>query len=348
MTAETDRLSRLQSRVEEPLLVSSLVNVRYLTGLASSNAALLVEPDGVRIFTDFRYAERARTIPGVELVQTRRDVYGQLPALLSGRIGFEPGALTYERYATLTDGGLELVPRTGLVEALRAVKEQDELDTIRRAAAVTSEAFARLAEERFVGRTERDLAWRIEQLFHELGGEELAFPVIVAAGANGGSPHAVPGDRVVQPGQTVTVDAACKVGGYCSDCTRTFLTGELTDELRHAYDVVLEALLAGLAAVRVGADGVEVDRTARDIIEGAGFGGLFGHGLGHGLGLDVHEAPWLNVEYPSTLAAGNVVTVEPGVYFPGVGGIRIEDLVIVTDDGAEVLTPFTKEPLTVG
>ena len=343
-----ERIVRLQAQLDEPLLVSNLVNVRYLTGLASSNAALLVSPEGARIFTDFRYAERARAIPDVELVQTRRNIYSHLPELLRGTIAFEPGALTYERYATLTGGGLELVPRKGLVEAMRAVKEKSELETIRRASAATNEAFARIAEEPFVGRRERDIAWRMEQLFHELGGEELAFPVIVAAGPTGGSPHAVPGDRVIEPGQTVTIDAACKVGGYCSDCTRTFLTGDLPDELSHAYDVVLEAQLAGLAAVRPGADGVAVDQVARDIIETAGFGALFGHGLGHGLGLEVHELPYLNAEYPSTLEAGNVVTVEPGVYFPGVGGIRIEDLVIVNDDGAEVLTPFTKEPVTVG
>ena len=344
----TDRIARLQAQLDEPLLVSNLVNVRYLTGLASSNAALLVSPEGAQIFTDFRYAERARTIPGVELVQTRRDIFGQLPELVSGRIAFEPGALTYERYTTLSEGGLDLVPRKGLVEAMRAVKDEDELETIRRAGAATDEAFARIAEEPFVGRRERDVAWQMEQLFHELGGEDLAFPVIVAAGANGGSPHAVPGDRVIEPGQTVTIDAACKIGGYCSDCTRTFLTGNVPDELAHAYDVVLEAQLAGLGAVRAGADGVAVDQVARDIVEAAGFGALFGHGLGHGLGLEVHELPYLNAEYPSTLEAGNVVTVEPGVYFPGVGGIRIEDLVIVTDDGAEVLTPFTKEPVTVG
>jgi Xaa-Pro aminopeptidase len=343
------RLERLQAQVEEPLLVSNLVNVRYLTGLASSNAALLVAPDGTRLYTDFRYAERARTVPGVEFVQTRRDIYSELPTLVEGRIGFEPATLTYARYKTLIDGGLELVPRPGLVETMRAVKEPEEIDTIRRAAAVTSEAFAHLAEEPFVGRRERDLAWRMEQLFHELGGEDLAFPVIVASGPTGGSPHAVPGDRVVGPGETVVVDAACRVGGYCSDCTRTFLTaGDLPDELAHAYDVTLEAQLAGLAAVRPGAEGVAVDAVARDVIEAAGYGGLFGHGLGHGLGLDVHELPFLNVEFPSVLEAGNVVTVEPGIYFPGVGGIRIEDLVVVTEDGAEVLTPFTKERVTVG
>jgi Xaa-Pro aminopeptidase len=231
---------------------------------------------------------------------------------------------------------------------MRAVKETGELDAIRRAAAATDEAFARLAEEPFVGRRERDVAWRMETLLHEAGGEELAFPIIVASGPTGGSPHAVPGDRVIEPGETVTIDAACRIGGYCSDCTRTFLTGELPDELQRAYDVTLEAQLAGLAAVRAGADGVAVDGVARDVIDAAGFGERFGHGLGHGLGLEVHELPYLNVEYPSVLEPGNVVTVEPGIYLPGRGGVRIEDLVIVTDDGAEVLTPYTKEPVTVG
>lgn len=343
------RLERLQAQVEEPLLVSNLVNVRYLTGLASSNAALLVAADGTRLYTDFRYAERARTVRGVEFVQTRRDLYAELPSLVDGPIGFDPATLTYARYQTLADGGLELVPRPGLVEAMRAVKDPGEIDAIRRAAAVTSEAFARLAEEPFVGRRERDVAWRLETLFHELGGEDLAFPVIVASGSTGGSPHAVPGDRVIAPGETVVVDAACRVDGYCSDCTRTFVTaGDVPDELTHAYQVTLEAQLAGLGAVRAGAEGVAVDKVARDVIEAAGFGALFGHGLGHGLGMDVHELPFLNVEYPSVLEAGNVVTVEPGIYFPGLGGIRIEDLVVVTDDGAEVLTPFTKEPVRVG
>jgi Xaa-Pro aminopeptidase len=343
-----ERLTRLQAQVEEPLLVSNLVNVRYLTGLASSNAALLVSPDGTRLFTDFRYAERARALPGVEFVQTRRDIYAELPSLVDGRVGFEPATLTYARYQTLAAGGLELVPRPGLVEAMRAVKDPGEVDAIRRAAAITNEGFARLAEEPFVGRSERDLAWRLESLFHELGGEEAAFPVIVASGPTGGSPHAVPGDRLVERGETVVIDAACKVDGYCSDCTRTFLTGRLPEEVQRAYDSVLAAQLTGLAAVRAGADSGDVDEAARDVIEAAGFGAQFGHGLGHGLGLDVHEQPWLNAEWPSELQAGNVVTVEPGVYLPGLGGVRIEDLVVVTEDGAEVLTPFTKEPVTVG
>jgi Xaa-Pro aminopeptidase len=231
---------------------------------------------------------------------------------------------------------------------MRAVKDEEELDAIRRAAAITNEAYRRFAEEPIVGRTERDLAWRMQLLQHELGGEGEAFDVIVAAGPTGGSPHAVPGERTIEPGQTIVVDAGCRVSGYCSDCTRTFVTGELPAELRQAYDVVKQAQATGLAAVRAGADTAAVDAAARAVVEEAGLGERFGHGLGHGVGLDVHEAPWLNAEWPSVLVAGNVVTVEPGVYLPGLGGVRIEDLVIVTDDGPEVLTPFTKEPVMVG
>ena len=344
----SEGLATLEARVEEPLLVSSLVNVRYLTGLASSNAVLLVAPDGTRLYTDFRYLARAHEVEGVEVVQTRRDIYAELTELLEGRLAFEPKALSYERYAMLTAAGLDLVPRPGLVEAMRAVKDEGEKDAIRRATAVTNEAYARLAGEPFLGRRERDLAWLLTSLLHELGGEDTAFDVIVASGPTGGSPHAVPGDRLVGQNETIVVDAGCRVDGYCSDCTRTFLTGEPPDELTHAYAVVKEAQETGLAAVRAGADSADVDWAARDVVEKAGLGDRFGHGLGHGLGLEVHEAPYLNVEWPATLEAGNVVTIEPGVYLPGVGGIRIEDLVIVTDGGCEVLTSFTKEPVTVG
>jgi Xaa-Pro aminopeptidase len=343
-----ERVDRLRETLEEPLLVSNPTNVRYLCGLSSSNAALLVEPDRVQLFTDFRYAERARAIRDTETIETRRDLCGDLAERLSGRIGFEADALTYARHEVLRAGGIELIARRGLVEKLREVKDGGELAAVRRAGAIASEAFRVLAGEPFVGRSERDIAWRLAQLMHELGAEDVSFSAVVAAGAAGSSPHAVPGDRPIEVGETVIVDAGCKVGGYCSDCTRTFSTGQLPAELERAYAVVLEAQLAGLAAVAPGAEGVAVDRVARTIIEEAGFGEQFGHGLGHGVGLEVHEAPWLNPELQSTLAAGNVVTVEPGVYIEGLGGIRIEDLVIVGDDGLEVLTDFPKELVEVG
>jgi len=343
-----ERFDRLQAALEEPLLVSNPVNVRYLCGLDSSNAALLIEPDRVQLFTDFRYAERARAIRGVEAVQTRRNLYADLAERLSGRVGFEAEWLTYARYETLAAGGLELVPRRGLVERLREVKDSAELAAVRRSAVILNDAFARLSEEPFVGRSERDLVWRMAELMHEGGADDAAFSTVVGSGPTGASPHALPGDRRIEVGETVVVDAGCRVNGYCSDCTRTFATGSLPAELEEAYAVVLRAQLASLEAVVPGADGKSVDSVARSLIEAAGLGDRFGHGLGHGVGLEVHEAPWLNPELgEAPLVSGNVVTVEPGVYLPGLGGVRIEDLVIITDDGPEVLTPFTKELVIV-
>jgi Xaa-Pro aminopeptidase len=338
-----ERLEALRSSIDAPLLVSNLVNVRYLVGFDSSNAALVVEPERVRLFSDFRYAEVARSVEGVDFVETKRSLYAALAEVLEGRLGFEAGDLTYGRWETLSAGGLELVPRRGLVEALRAVKDEAELEAVRRAAALTSEAYVRFAEETFVGRTERDLAWRLDELFHELGADAPAFETIVASGPNSARPHARPGEREIGPGETVVVDSGARLDGYCSDCTRTFATGPLPERLQEAYAVCLEAQLAGLEAVQVGATGVEADAAARRVIDDAGFGEAFGHGLGHGVGLDVHEAPRLARESDDTLVAGNVVTVEPGIYLEGLGGIRIEDLAIVDENGSEVLTGFTKD-----
>jgi Xaa-Pro aminopeptidase len=343
----TSRVDRLGENLEEPLLVTNGVNVRYLVGFASSNAALLVEPDCVRLFSDFRYAEAGRAVEGVEFVETKRSLVVALAELLDGRIGFEADAVSYTSWETLTGGGLDLVPRRGLVEALRAVKDDQELDAIRRAGKITSEAYERFAEESLIGRTERDLAWRLDEFFHELGADAPAFETIVASGPNSAKPHARPSDRTVGAGETVVVDAGAMVDGYCADCTRTFATGSLPDELRSAYTTCLEGQLAGLEAVRAGVTGVEADAAAREKIEAAGLGDKFGHGLGHGVGLEVHEAPRLSRESTDTLAAGNVVTVEPGVYLEGLGGIRIEDLVIVTDGGPEILTSPTKNLVTV-
>jgi Xaa-Pro aminopeptidase len=341
------RVERIRAGLEEPLLVTAPANVRYLSGFVSSNAALLVEPERVRLFTDSRYAEGAKAVEGVEVELMKRDLFANLARVLSGRIGFEASAVTYASWETLSDGAAELVPRRGVVEELRAVKDESELRAVRAAAQITNRVYERLAEEQFVGRTERDLAWRIEQLFHELGAEGLAFPTIVAAGENGARPHTEPGAREIAPGQAVVVDAGCIVDGYCSDCTRTFATGPLPERLARAYEVCLAAQVEAVAGVRAGERGEDVDAIARRRIDDEGFGEAFGHGLGHGVGLLVHEAPRLAPEAEYVLAAGNVVTVEPGIYLSGLGGIRIEDLVVVGDDGAEVLTTFPKEPVTV-
>jgi Xaa-Pro aminopeptidase len=344
----SSRIERLQELLEEPLLVTNLVNVLYLTGFDSSNAALLVEPGRAQLFTDFRYIEAARSVEGVEAVQTKRSLVGWLSENLSGSFAFESNVLPWSFAEQLRKGGIELVPRQGLVEQLRAVKDEGELEMFRRACAITDRMFERLVSEvRFVGRRERDVAWDIATLYHEEGADEPAFEAIVGSGPAGARPHARAGDRVIGSGELVVIDTGANVGGYVSDYTRTLATGELDTEMREAYDVVLAAQRAGLDAIRAGATGVDVDASARGVIEESDFAGTFGHGLGHGLGLDVHEAPRLSTESSDTLAAGNVVTVEPGVYLEGRFGIRIEDDVIVTEDGIENPVQFRKDLITV-
>ena len=240
------------------------------------------------------------------------------------------------------------MPRRGLVQALRAVKDEAELDAIRRACAITTATYERIAEEGLVGRTERDVAARIEQLFRELGADGAAFASIVAAGTNGALPHADPGSRPIEAGTLVTIDCGARVDGYCADCTRAFATGPLPDELARAYAVCLAAEAAGLAAIRPGGVGAALHETAHAVIRDAGWGEQFGHGLGHGVGLEIHEAPTLRPEAEDVLAPGNVVSCEPGIYLAGVGGVRIEDLVVVRDGAPEILTLFPKALLTVG
>jgi Xaa-Pro aminopeptidase len=343
------RIERLAALLDEPLLVTSGVNVRYLTGLSSSNAALLVASDGdATLFTDFRYAQKAKALDGVRFEQTARAVIADLATRLTGKtIGIEADVLTVASHETLKDGGVETVQRQGLVERLRAVKEPAEIETIRKAAAISDLMFDALADERFTGRTEREVAWRVRELFHQLGSSELAFDSIVAAADNGASPHADVRDVEIPANTLVTIDAGCRVDGYASDCTRTFATGDLPDELARAYEVCLEAQVAGLAAFAPAASGRDVDAAARDVISAAGWGEQFGHGLGHGIGLEVHEAPAVRAESTDSLEAGNVVSCEPGIYLPGVGGVRIEDMVLVTDEGRERLTQAPKDLTTV-
>ncbi len=343
------RLDNLRALLEEPLLVTKAINVRYLCGLESSNAALLVDPDGpTRLYTDFRYVEKARTIEGVELVETKRSLVKDLAERLAGRVGFESAHVSFDSYGTLASGGLELVPRVGLVEGLRAVKDEGEIAAIRRAAEIADEGFALLAASPFLGRTERELVWQLEKSFRDLGADGSSFTAIVAAGPNGALPHASPGARIIERGQLVVVDAGCMVDGYCSDCTRTYSTGGLSDELATIYETCLAAQVAALDAVLPGAEGVAVDAVARDAISAAGYGDAFAHGLGHGVGLEIHEMPTLSTLSVDTLAVNNIVTVEPGIYIAGLGGVRIEDLVVVRDSGPEVLTHLPKELTAVG
>jgi Xaa-Pro aminopeptidase len=343
----TDRLERLAERLEEPLLVTDLVNVRYLCGFDSSNAALLVERDRVRLFTDFRYIDEARAVAGVEAVQTRRDSIGELSETLTGRVGFET-TLPFGQYERLRQAGLALVPRSGIVEGLRAVKDEAELHSLRRACAITDRVFERLRGVPFVGRTELEVSWDLAGLFHDEGSESFAFEFIVGSGPTGSRPHGRAGHRTIGTGELVVVDAGCTVDGYYSDYTRTFATGALNGRMEEAYATVLAAQEAALATIRPGVSGVDADAAARGVIDGSEFAGTFGHGLGHGLGLDIHESPRLSTESADVLEPGNVVTVEPGIYVGGEFGIRIEDDVVVTADWIENLTGVRKDLLEVG
>lgn len=342
------RIERLRSALPAELhavLVTHPPNVRYLSGFASTNAALLVDREHVRLVTDGRYLEAARAVPGVELVESARDIprfLGErLGALSRGPVGIEADRLAYAAHAEIAASGVPLAPTRGLVERLRAVKDAEELAAVRRSAQVLTRAFELLAQERLTGRTEAEVAWWIERTIRELGAEAIAFPPIVGAGPNAALPHHRPGGRVIGPGETVVVDVGAVVDGYCSDCTRTFASGPLPAVLRRAYEACAEAQRRALAAVRAGAACRDVDAVARDVLRERGYETL--HGLGHGVGLEIHEEPRLADTAESTLEAGNVVTVEPGVYLAGAGGVRIEDLVVVGAGAPEALTPFTKD-----
>jgi Xaa-Pro aminopeptidase len=341
------RLQALAASLEAPLLVTNLTNVFYLTGFESSNAALLVRPRGeATLYTDFRYAEAARSVDGVKVQMTKRSLLGDVGAKLKGRVQFEADVLPYAEWERLGRGGAELVPSQGIVAAVRAVKDEQEIAKIARAVRIADRA---LEAETWVGRTERELAWRLSELVHAHGGDALAFESIVASGANGALPHARPTDVIVEKGVFVTVDWGVRVDGYCSDCTRTFSTGGVVpDRLREAYSVCLAAQKQAVAGIRAGLTGVEADALARDSIVAARFGPEFGHGLGHGIGLDVHEAPRLSAESTDTLEAGHCITIEPGIYLAGLGGVRIEDLAVVRESGVEVLSSFPKELIEVG
>jgi Xaa-Pro aminopeptidase len=342
------RLEAIGAQLDAPLLVTNLTNVFYLTGFESSNAALLVDPGGgATLYTDFRYVEAARGVPDIEVQLTKRTLMSDVGEHLKGRVQFEADVLPYLEWERLSAGKAKLVPTHGIVDSLRAVKEDEEVAKLRKAARIADRGFEALTAETFVGRSEKEIAWRLRELLHAHGADELAFDSIVASGPNGALPHAHPTERIVDRGTLVTVDWGVRVDGYCSDCTRTVSTGGLPEQLRRAFDVCLEAQKRACASIKAGLTGIEADALARDPITDAGFGENFGHGLGHGVGLLVHEAPRLSTESTDTLAPGHVVTIEPGIYLAGVGGCRIEDLAVVREDGVELLTSFPKELIEV-
>jgi Xaa-Pro aminopeptidase len=343
----------------DALLVDSLVNVRYLTGFTGSTALALVVGEaagerlgGHRFLSDFRYAtQSAEQVPGeFEREIVAGDLLEALAGALSdgdGRLGVDDASLTVKQYRKLEEllgEGWELVACAGAVERLREVKDAGEIERIRAASELADEALRAVLEDGLVGRTERDIALELEGRMRRLGATAPSFPSIVAAGAHGALPHAAPREQLIPADVLVTIDWGALHEGYCSDCTRTYATGEaISGQAREVYELVLGAQQRGLEAVRAGLSGREVDAIARAVIEDAGYGEQFGHGLGHGVGMEIHEGPRLSrTAGEEPLRAGNVVTVEPGVYLPGVLGVRIEDLVVVGEDAQEVLTSLPK------
>ena len=355
MSSAADRLTeRLPDAGIDVLLVTNLVNVRYLTGYTGSNGIALVGAATRTFITDFRYVEQAANEVDPTFDRRRsaqRLTEGLEEALPEGelRLGFEAAHMSVSEHAQLREllpSRIELVATSGLVEELRAVKQPDEVAAIRAAAALADEAFAQLVAGGLTGHTERELALTLEYEMRRRGAEHPSFDPIVAAGAHGALPHARPRDEAVPAGELVVIDWGAQVDGYCSDCTRTLATGAIGGAAKEIYQLVLDAQLAALDEVKPGAVGRDVDSVPRAAITAGGHGEHFGHGLGHGVGLEVHEAPRLAQPSEAVLAPGNVVTVEPGIYIPGHYGVRIEDLVVVTGDGCDILTSIPKD-LTV-
>jgi len=351
--ARGDRLLELLGEGElDSLLVTDLVNVRYLTGFTGTHGACVLTPDERVFLTDFRYVEQAaEQVSGFELLPAGRDLAADLAARLAGRAGFDDVHLSVRTHAKLAEkvgDGVELVAAGEIVEKLRQIKDPGELTAIAAASELATAALERVLERGLTGRTERAVALELENEMRSAGAEDPSFPSIVAAGGHGALPHAVPRDVEIPRDTLVVIDWGARVEGYCSDCTRTVATGNLSDAALEVHDLVRHAQEEALGAVRAGARCRAVDAVARDLIEEAGHDEHFGHGLGHGVGLEVHEEPRLTKQADGELVAGNVVSVEPGVYLPGRLGVRIEDLVAVTADGADVFTSFPKTLVTVG
>jgi Xaa-Pro aminopeptidase len=356
-----ERLRRLGELLDQreaaAMLVSNPANMSYLTGFSGSNAMVIVRPGDAVFLTDFRYLERVQALRDfIDVRQVNQEIMkpaaDQLRDMLrDGEAAlFEADHLPVARHTVLAEiaGSDRLRPAGGLVEQLRVVRDDEEIAAVRRAAALLEPVYQTLAAEGFSGRTERDVAWRITELLHEAGADGPSFSSIVASGERGALPHAEPADVPIPEGTLVTLDLGALLDGYCSDCTRTFATGELPGELAEAYRIVQQAQQAGLEAVRAGVRCADVDAVVRGIVEEAGHGEHFQHGTGHGVGLEIHEAPRLARTSDATLQPGMVVTVEPGIYLPGTGGVRIEDLVVVKAEGAERLTGYPKELITTG
>jgi Xaa-Pro aminopeptidase len=350
------RLRKLRGSLPEhnldAILVSQPENRRYLSGFTGSSGWLVLSAERAVLATDFRYFEQVgREAAAFELAKVQTKFADLLPEVLAelgvGRLGFESQHVTVDQLVEWSQAAeaVAWVPLKETVERIRAVKEEGEIEALRRSAALTDAAFAHLLEVIRPGMTEREAAWEIEAYMRTHGASKVAFDLIVAAGPNGALPHARPGDHAIQPGEPVIVDIGCALDGYCSDMTRTFCLGQPEARYLEVWNIVLQAQEVAEEAICAGMSGVEADATARGLITDAGYGENFGHGLGHGVGLAVHEGPRASRISEDRFESGMTLTVEPGIYLPGEFGVRLEDLVIIREEGVEILTNTPKKPV---
>lgn len=336
-------------------LVTSPENRRYLSGFTGSTGVVLIQRDAEYLFVDFRYVEQAeQETKGFQVVH----VSGQsvLMAALEkaktcglSKLGFEGKHVTVKEFEDMRAKacGLELVLTENVCEDIRVVKDEGELDHIRKAAEITDRAFAHILGVIRPGISERELAIELEYFMERQGSEGTAFPSIVASGARSALPHGTASDKTINSGDLVVLDFGAKYKGYCADMTRTVAVGEISSELRQIYDIVYEAQEFARRRIIPGMTGQDADSLARDIIESKGYGDRFGHGLGHGVGLLVHEEPRLGLKSDVVLKSGMIVTVEPGIYLPDAGGVRIEDLSFIKEDGLEILSTSPRELIVI-
>jgi len=347
------RVQKLQpgliDMVLDALLVSREENCRYLSGFTGSSGWLLISNNHTILATDFRYIEQAgKEAPNFEVIQVKGDLHSWLPRIAQDmgwhRLGFETSLpfSTYHQLKAATEGKLEIVPTAGLVENLRCIKEPAELEVIDRAVHLTDAAFEHIKTIIHPGMKEKEIAWELEKFLRQEGSEAIPFEIIVASGPNSALPHAHPSERRICSGEPVLIDMGARIDGYCSDFSRTFSLGR-DEKLEEIYSIVLEAQLTAIKKIQPGMSMAEADRLAREVIDRAGYGEAFGHSLGHGVGLEIHELPTLSPNSQDVLADGMVFTVEPGIYLPGWGGVRIEDVVTLEQGKSRVLTMSRKD-----
>lgn len=352
------RLEQLRRSLAEQeldaILVSQPENRRYLSGFTGSAGFLLITDQRAILATDFRYYEQVgREAPDFQLAKIETRFEDLLPDLVAeleiGRLGFESEHATVHQLYHWSEvtGNVEWLPQRQAVERIRAVKEERELQALRRSVALTDAAFAHLLDVLEPGMTEQQAAWEIEVYMRTHGASKVAFNLTVAAGPNGALPHASASKHAIAEGEPIVIDIGCIVDGYCSDMTRTICLGQPDSRYLEVWQIVHRAQETAEASLRAGMTGIEADALAREVIEKAGYGDNFGHGLGHGVGLAVHEMPWANPRDDNVLEAGMLLTVEPGIYLPGRFGVRIEDLVIIREEGAEVLTQSPKRAVSL-